>query len=236
MQKLEGKVAIVAGGAGGVGEGIVRAFLGHGARVAVPSRDSAKLEALRQHVGADLAQRLFTLQGDLTAPGGVDKIRDDVVEALGPIDAVVASVGGWWQGAPLTDVPLDTWNTVLHNNLTSHFLLSKAFLPALAHRRGSTYTLINGSAAEAPVAQAGPACIAAAANAMLSRVLVEEHRGAPVRINTLVMGSIHTRASAARSEPTWLTADEIGEFCAHLASEEGHMIHGGLHHLLEHPA
>jgi 3-oxoacyl-[acyl-carrier protein] reductase len=234
MPSLQDKVALIAGGAGHVGEGVVRAFLERGARVAVPSREEDKLLALRKRLGSLGGKQLLTLSGEVSRPEEAERVRDEIERAWGPLDAVVVSVGGWWQGPPLTQVPVETWHRVLDNNLTSHFVLARALLPGLTRRAGSSYTLINGTAAEQPVARSGLASVAAAANLMLARVLVEEHKGTPVRINVLVLGSIHTRR-VPDAPPEWLTPDEVGTFCAFLASEEGRMVSGGLHHLVERP-
>jgi 3-oxoacyl-[acyl-carrier protein] reductase len=234
MPSLQDKVALVAGGGGHIGEGVVRAFLERGARVAVPSREEDKLVALRKRLGPLGGERLLTLTGEVAKPEEAERVRAEVERALGPLDAVVASVGGWWQGPPLTQVPVETWHRVLDNNLTSHFILARAFLPGLSRRAGSSYTLINGTAAEEAVARSGLASIAAAANLMLARVLIAEHKGTPVRINALVLGSIHTRR-VPDAPPEWLTPDEVGTFCAYLASEEGRMVSGGVHHLVERP-
>lgn len=58
MAKLSGKIALIAGGTGGVGEGIVRAFLKEGATVVVPSRSSENLEQLRGYLGERDARSL----------------------------------------------------------------------------------------------------------------------------------------------------------------------------------
>ena len=65
MPSLEGAKVVVAGGAGGVGEGIVRALLAHGARVLATSRSEEKLEGLRTYCRDVTTGELKTLVGDL---------------------------------------------------------------------------------------------------------------------------------------------------------------------------
>ncbi len=217
-RSLQDDVVLVAGGAGEVGEGITRQFLHAGAIVVVPSRSPEKLDALQFRLGG-LAEQLVVLHGDIGTPGGAAAICDLLVDEVGPLHHVVASLGRWWQGSPLTTVPLDLWQRLLDASLTAHFITARTFLPLLADSRGS-YTLINGAGALQPVSLAGPVSISAAAQLMLGQVLAAENRDAGVRVNSLVLAtSIATRSRRA-PRPEWLTADDVGAYCVHLAGSE----------------
>ncbi len=63
---------------------------------------------------------------------------------------------------------------------------------------------------------------------MMARVLMEELKETQVRINQVMFGVVHTRARAAYARPEWITADEVGRFCAYLASSEASMISGAV--------
>ncbi len=218
-QHLANRVALVAGGAGAVGEGVTRAFLAGGAHVVVPSRSGEKLAALAGCMGADLAARLMPIEDHVGTPEGAARILQQVQQRFGALDAVVASIGGWQQGAPLTQVTLDTWRQVLEDNLTAHFVAARTFLPALTGREGASYTFIAGFAGEQPQPGAGPVSTAAAGQLMMARVLMEEHAVDPVRISTLLLGPIITRARP-EGQGGWLTADEVGALAALLADEQ----------------
>lgn len=210
------RTVLVAGGAGAVGEGIVGALLTAGARVVVPSRSAGRLEGLRDRFGG--AGGLVTVVGDVGHPTGALAVRDRVADEVGALDAVIASVGGWWSGDPVVDLPVDTWRRLVDDRLTPHVVVARTFLPVVADRRGSSYTTINGSAGLEPVAGAGPQCVASAGLLMLTDVLAEEHRDAPVRINSLVlMTPVLTRARGDGPDH-WLRADEVGRYAAHLVS------------------
>lgn len=136
---------------------------------------------------------------DLAAPGGPDQVVAEVKAAAPGLDAVVASLGGWWRGSPLTAVDPDLWRTLLEGSLTAHFLAARAFLPLIADRPGASYTMINGGAATFPVPGAGPVSVAAAGQLMLKHVLASEHGDRAVRINALVLNSIiQTRSGPPR--------------------------------------
>ncbi len=226
MFDLRGKVTLVAGGAGEVGEGIVRVFLQSGATVVVPSRSEQRLADLRRRVAPTDSDRLVTMVVSVGTHQGAVAVRDAIAHQVGPLDAVVASLGGWWQGKPLVDVPLDAWQRVLDGGLTTHFNVARTFLPLLADRPGASYTFINGGAAEFPAALAGPVSIVAAAQLMMKNVLAEEMQDRQVRINTLLLNTPILTRSRPQGEPEWLTANEAGLYAAYLASERGADVRG----------
>lgn len=225
MTDLTGHVAVVAGGAGAVGEGIVRAYLSSGATVVVPSRASERLDALRERV--EDTKRLITLEGDVGSPAGALDVRERAVAEAGSLDSVVASVGGWWQGPHLVDVDPDTWARVLNDDLTTHYTLARAFLPVLRDRPGASYAMIVGDAADHPVKGASLVTVASAGVLGMFRSLVHEHKGAAVRINVLYLGPLVTR-DRPEGRSDWLTADEVGTYVSHLASDDSAMVSGSV--------
>jgi len=218
MSLLADKVALVIGGAGEVGEGIVRQFLTHGATVVVPSRDQYRLDQLRSHLGDKCCDHLVTfVAGCGTEEGGQD-IRKKIEQEVGQLDMVVASIGGWWQGEPLSQVPLRIWNSIMENSLTAHFVAARTFLPVLADLEGSSYTFLNGGAALYPIPTAGPISVAASAQLMLKDNLAEEYMDNAVRINTLLVRTKVNTRSQPNPKAHWITADEVGLYAVYLAS------------------
>ena len=90
---LEGKTALVAGGAGNVGEGIVAALIDRGATVVVPSRSAEKLAALTDYLGPARAPRLLPFESDVGDFGRAAELVDQVVRDRGGIDLAVAGSG-----------------------------------------------------------------------------------------------------------------------------------------------
>lgn len=216
MATLNGNIILVAGGAGAVGEGITRQFISAGATVVVPSRSLEKGDQLRDLVGNPPAEQLVTLTGSIGDESGADELRRQIVDRYGRLDHAVASLGGWWQGKPLIKIDLERWQQVLHNNLTTHFIMARAFVPLLAPP--GSYTLISGDAGINPVPNAGPVSTAAAALIMLGKVLAAENGPGGVRVNNLVLGTPIITRARPNGKPEWLTADEVGRYCVALAS------------------
>jgi NAD(P)-dependent dehydrogenase (short-subunit alcohol dehydrogenase family) len=226
MRGLDGKTALVAGGAGEVGEGIVKALLHDGATVIVPSRRAAALDGLRERLGESAGERLATHEANVGTIEGAERLRDVILEQFGRLDVVVASIGHWWQGAPLTGVPFEDWKTVIDDNLTSHFVVARTFLPLLASRSGSSYVFINGDACRVPVPKSGPVSITAAAQLMMKDVVAAELKGRPVRVNSIVIGTPVVTRSRSKVKPEWLTADEVGRYVAYLVSDAASGVNG----------
>lgn len=239
--KLSGKVCLIAGGTGSVGEGIVRVFLREGARVVVPSRSAERLARLAEYAAEEASVRdgggLLTLVGELGTPAGAEALRDEIAQKAGPLDAVIASLGGSYEGRQtLLSAPPEVWREFQDNNLNAHYACARAFLPTLVERSGASYTLLGGLSAVLPIGKYGPVCVNSAAQLMLARVLFEELKDTRVRINQVMFGMVATRARRAFAKPQWLTAEEIGEFLAYLVSPGGRMIANSVLHLGDRPA
>ncbi len=223
MYRLNDKVAVIAGGTGGVGEGIVGAFLAAGGTVIVPSRSPERLRSLRERVAG--GERVIGITGDIGTLGGAEHVREEILDRFGMIDAFVASIGGWWHGERILDLPVETWQRVIDETLTAHFIAAKTFLPPMESRGGS-YTIIAGLAGERPVPMSGPVSVGAAGLVMLGKVLAEELKHAPVRINELLLGEVITRETPHRLGSRGMTAEQVGEFAALLASDAGVALKG----------
>jgi NAD(P)-dependent dehydrogenase (short-subunit alcohol dehydrogenase family) len=214
--RLDGRTAVVCGGAGEVGEGIVSSLLHAGARVAVPSRRSGRLETLeRRLVDAGVPTGGFVpILGDLSADeDSAARLGEDVLRVAGPPDLVVAALGGWDSGAALADTTLADWERTVYDNLRSHQLAINVFVPMLRRRPGAGYVMINGAAARYPVPGSGVVSIAAAGELMASQVLAAEESGSGLQVESYVLGPVGTR-SRDEVAPWMTTAAQVGEVIA----------------------
>jgi len=218
---------VVAGGAGGVGEGIVRALLRRGARVLVSSRSEEKLRALAAYCGDVPSGELLTLVGDLGAEEPARALQAQIYERFRELDAAVASLGSWGQGKPLTSVDMATWERILRENLTAHFLAIKMLVPLLHPKTGS-YVHINAFSAEQPCPMAGQVAMASAAQKSMVLTLAQELRPTGIRVYELILGPIRTRRRGGEEpeSPDLYAAEEIGDEVARLlVQREEEIIH-----------
>jgi 3-oxoacyl-[acyl-carrier protein] reductase len=237
MGKLNGKIALIAGGTGGVGEGIVRGFLQEGATVVVPSRSAEKAEQLYQKLDSISPDHLITIAQDIGQPAGAEAIRDEIFNRFGQLDAIVASLGRHWkENLPLVEVPIETWRQYMEDNITSHFIVARTFLPVLAKQSGTSYTFINGNSADLFIPNYSPLGVSSAAQLKMMQTAAGELKGSSVRINAIILGLVQTAARANEAQPDWITPDEVGSFTAWLASHEGRMVSGSVLRLYDRPS
>jgi NAD(P)-dependent dehydrogenase (short-subunit alcohol dehydrogenase family) len=213
------KSILVAGGAGGVGEAIVRALLRAGHRAIVPSRNLERLERLRADAAREAGPgELVTFAGEIGTLHGAQTIRDRIERAYGRLDVLIPSLGGWWEGDLLEATP-GVWDSVMDELLRTHFVFAHVFVPVLrAQPEGGRYIGIGGGAAYHPVHRSSLVSIAAAAQLMLTRALRAEVADSHVDVLELVVdGPVRTRDSAIIAAPDWIPADDVAAIVTELA-------------------
>lgn len=201
---LAGRRVLVPGGTGGVGEGVVRAFLAAGAEVAVPTRTVERSEELRAALGPVPLDRLHVLVQDYTTFAGAEQLVDQVLGLLGGLDAVVASVGGWWSGPTLTEISEDDWRDAFVALATTHMAVLRASLPRMSP--DGLYAVIVGDSAVVPVPRSGLVSMEQAALLMMQQVAAVE---APDRrIFAFLLGPVRTRFAV--TDTLGVSADQVG--------------------------
>ena len=234
MKSLTNTIALVAGGTGGVGEGIVASLLAEDALVIVPVRNAAKADQLRTYLGDFSSGNLITIEGDLESWEGIHEMQKQILRRFHHLDLVVASLGGWWQGLPITSITFEAWQQILTNNLSSHFLAIKGYVPLLSPRTGC-YVHINGFSAEQAFPMAGPVAMAAAAQKSLVHTLQAELRPTGIRVYELVLGPVNTRQRARQGlvNERWFSAEEVGTYLLELYLGKNEDKGKWLHRLME---
>jgi NAD(P)-dependent dehydrogenase (short-subunit alcohol dehydrogenase family) len=218
---LTGATTLVVGGAGGVGEGVVRALLRAGAMVVVGGRDRGRLDEFtaRLHAeGADVSRLKAVVMDGLSA--NLDATVQSMVAEHGRFDLVVVSVAAWGdQGRkPLLALSDTEWDALLAGNQTVVFRLYRALVPALTPT--GALVQLNGMSADIPFPGAGGVALTAAATKSLTRTLGAEVSGRGTRVYELVLGVVRTRARqlAGIDDERWIDATQVGEHIAALAS------------------
>ena len=128
--RLQGRVAIVTGGAAGIGAAIARAFASEGAQVVIADRDEPAATATAREIG----DAVVAMQADVTREADVQRIARDTLSRFGRIDILVNNAG-IIRKAFVKDMTEATWDAVLDVNLKATFLCSKAVLPAMIDAR-----------------------------------------------------------------------------------------------------
>lgn len=146
MNQLQGKVAIVTGGAGGFGEGIVRAYVAEGARVVIGDVERSKGEALAREIGRDV---VFA-QCDVSVRPDIDFLVQTCVDQFGPPDIVVNNAGTTHTNMPLLDVDEVTFDKVFAVNVKSIYYMVLAVVPLMRERKGGVILNVGSTAGIRP--------------------------------------------------------------------------------------
>ena len=123
--ELEGKVAIVTGGGGGIGSRIARLFANAGAKVVVASRSLEKLKKVVDDIEAQ-GQQCLAVACDVTDPDQVDQMIEETVSTFGDLDILVNNAGGAMVVKPPEELLPSEWQAAMALNLDSVFYCSKA--------------------------------------------------------------------------------------------------------------
>jgi 2-dehydro-3-deoxy-L-rhamnonate dehydrogenase (NAD+) len=124
---LNGRTAIVTGGAQGFGRAITERFVASGAKVAIWDHDKALADKTAQTIG----NAVSAFQVDVTDSAAVEKSRDDTLKAFGKIDILVNNAGIAGINKTVWETDLDEWRKVLRINLDGPFICCKAIVPAM---------------------------------------------------------------------------------------------------------
>ncbi|MFC6688281.1 SDR family oxidoreductase [Jhaorihella thermophila] len=144
--RLQGKTAIVTGGASGFGAGIVRKFLDEGARVMIADINEEAATAMAADCGANaLAQRVDVADG-----ASVQAMADAALSAFGHLDILVNNAGITHLPAPLEDVTEEDFDRVLAVNVKSVYLTARALVPHMKSRKAGTILNIASTAGLSP--------------------------------------------------------------------------------------
>lgn len=185
MGKLTNKVALITGGASGIGYSTTKLFIEEGAKVVITGRNIDKLNAVSEEFGANI----LAIQTDVNDPQGLEQATTAAVQQFGRLDIVFANAG-ISGSTPLGSTTLETFNQVLQTNVTGAFLTVQAALPHL--KAGASVILVGSVIAKS--GRVGSAAYAASKGAITSmaRVITSELSPLGVRVNTVVPGPIRT--------------------------------------------
>ncbi len=198
--RLDGRVAVVTGGATGLGATTARLLAELGAKVGVLDVDRGAAEQLAGELEA-AGLEAAALECDVADESAVEAAAAVCAERLGPCTALVNNAGviRW---TPLEDLSLEEWEWMLGINLTGAFLCTKHFgRQMLAERRGSIVN-ISSVAGSAPEASAGGYSPSKAGMIMLARQTAVEWGSRGIRANAVSPGIMRTpMAERFNSDP-----------------------------------
>jgi NAD(P)-dependent dehydrogenase (short-subunit alcohol dehydrogenase family) len=227
--RFEKRVALVAGGTGGLGRAVTLAFLQESATVAVTFRQQEGLDALKKLAGANAA-RLEAFAVDVTDEAAVRQMVEKILAKHGRLDAVVNTVGGYVGGVKLWELETKVFEQMMALNVRSGYALSRAAVRAMLKQgRGAIVNVASKAAVDHEAGAAAYAASKAAAVALLD-CLAADLKGSGVRVNSVLPSIIDTEANRKAMPKAdfakWPKPEDIARVILFLCSEEAKVIHG----------
>lgn len=190
--RLDGKTAIVTGGARGNGRAIARGLAEAGADVAIPDLLQDVAEQTRREI-EEIGVEALAMRVDVTEPDQVQEMVDEVLRRWGQIDILVNNAG-IARNEPAEEMSDETWYEVIDVNLNAVFLCSRAAGKHMVERgRGSVINISSMSGFVANFPQPQVSYNAAKSGVtMLTKSLASEWAEYGVRVNAIAPGYIET--------------------------------------------
>lgn len=234
---IEGKVAIVTGAGGGIGEGYARALAAEGAKVVIAEIVKQNGERVAEEIRSSGAEATF-VEVDVGSEASTLAMAESVVAAHGGIDFLVnnAAIFGTMKLTSLMAVDMDYYRTFMNVNLNGALLCARACVPSMKARGGGAIVNQSSTAAYMGVGFYG---LSKLATNGLTHCLAKELGHANIRVNAIAPGPTDTEALAATvpdaykdqlvsslALPRLGTPEDMAQACLFLLSDSASWVTG----------
>jgi len=239
MFRLEGKIAVVIGGAGGIGEACAVALAGRGAQVVVAGRTLAKVEEAARKIESGTGRAATALSVDVTSEESIVKLAADVVERHKTVDILVNAQGINLKVAAL-DISTAGWDSLFATNVRGTVMACKVFGRIMVEKKKGK--IINLSSIRGIRGTDGGNTVYGATKGavdMITRMLAAEWAPYQVNVNAVAPSVIMTEMIRKNVAPDRLemllskvplkrfaSVEDAAAACVYLASPESDFITG----------
>lgn len=246
MGRLEGRVAVITGGAGAIGLAAAQAFLREGARVLLVDLDEAALQEASKEIDGSASSYVAA---DVTRPEDVQRYVQAAVARFGGIDVLVLNAGIEGVVKHIPEYPLEVFDKVIAVNVRGVWLGLKYGMPEIGKRGGGAVIITSSIAGLKGVP--GLSAYVTSKHAVIGMMRVAALEGAPlgIRVNTVNPAPIDTRMMRSLEEgfapdapaqakediaanlplKRYGTPQEVANLMLFLASEESRFCTGGVY-------
>lgn len=229
---ISGRTAAVAGGSAGLGFASAAALAAEGVRVALCSRDEARVREAAARIGGETVG----IVADVSTEQGATGFVNDAIAALGSVDILVPNAGGPPPGT-FASTEMDGYRAALDLNLLSTIAMCRVAVPAMTERGWGRVVAITSSGAKSPIPFLVASSTARAAVTSFLKVLATEVAPRGVTVNSIQPGMHATERvtslganldDLAKRIPVGFVgaADDFGKAVAFLCSEPARFITG----------
>ncbi len=215
MARLEGKVAVITGAAGGIGQAAARLFAEEGAKVALVDLDEAALQEVVRAIGEDRAS--YTV-ADVIQPDQSQAYVNAAVNRWGGIDVLLANAGIEGTLSAIPDYPIDVFDRVMAVNVRGVWLAIKYAVPAMRERGGGSIVITSSTAGISGTPEMSAYTTSKHAVIGMMRTAAMEGASLGIRVNTVNPAPTETRMMrsieemrVAGSDDSTITVDTARE-------------------------
>ncbi len=196
--RLDGKVAVVMGGAGGIGEIMALGLAGQGAKVVVASRNMQKLEAVARKIQSETKSEATAFQVDITDKQSVAQLAKQVLSRFGTVDILVNAQGANLKRAAV-DFPVEDWDLMFDVNVKGTMLSCSEFGKVMVEKKkGKVINLSSVRGVRATLWGGNEGyCATKSAVDMITRSLASEWAPYNINVNAIAPSLIYTEMAAA---------------------------------------
>jgi len=190
MGKLDGRVAVITGGSGGIGRAAAKRFVDEGARVLIVDLEE---RALRSAVDAIGGNQISSITADVTSDDDTQRYVQAAVDRYGRLDIYLANAGIEGNMKPIPDYPIDVFDRVIAVNVRGVWLGLKYVIPAMTKGGGGSIVITSSTAGIR--GYAGASAYVASKHAVIGMMRSAALECAPlkIRVNTVNPAPIETR-------------------------------------------
>jgi NAD(P)-dependent dehydrogenase (short-subunit alcohol dehydrogenase family) len=240
--RLAGKVALISGGATGMGGAAAHIFAREGAKVGIVDRNAAEGRKVAAAIRATGCEATFA-EADVSDPATVTSAVAAVSESLGPI-TVLFNHAGTIVIKPFLDTTVEEWDGLMAVNVRSMFLMTKAVLPGMIAAGGGSIVCTSSISAVAATPMEVLYDTTKGACHMFARAIAVEFRDKGIRCNAVCPGFVRTPhgnrevaeltrygvdvsdATLAMQQGRMCTPEEVANVVLFLASDEASFVNG----------
>lgn len=240
--RLQGKVALISGGATGMGGAAARLFAAEGAAVGIVDRNAAEGKATADAIRAAGGKAVFA-EADVADPAAVDRAVTAIQSGLGAI-RVLFNHAGTIVIKPFLETTTEEWDGLMAVNVRSMFLMTKAVLPQMIAAGGGSIICTSSISAVAATPMEVLYDTTKGACHMFARAIAVEFRDRGIRCNAVCPGFVRTPhgnrevaeltrygvdlsdATLAVQQGRMCTPEEVANVVLFLASDESSFVNG----------